>query len=300
MTTTSSAGTAVAPQEVGRAEPPGSYGRQQFLEWVWVHALAIALAVLFVLPFVFVLLTALMSDQQSLTRDLWPSPFAWHNLVDVWHTPGFGTWWRNTIVYAVSGTILTLLSSVPVAYALAYFRFRGRNIAMMVVIATMMLPPQVAIIPLYLVWAQDLHLTGTLWPLIIPMAFGDAFSIFLLRQFMLTVPREYLEAARCDGCGDFRTMVKVVLPMIRPAIFAVGLFQFFYCWNDYFGPQIYTSENPGAWTLSYGLQSFKSAHHTDWNLTMAATVLVMAPVILLFFLAQKAFIEGISLTGVKG
>jgi multiple sugar transport system permease protein len=279
---------------------PGSHRRQRFLEWVWLHALAITLGLLFVLPFVFVALTALMSDQQSLTRDLWPSPFAWHNLVDVWHTPGFGTWWRNTIVYAVSGTALTLLSSIPVAYALAYFRFRGRNVAMMVVIATMMLPPQVAIIPLYLVWAQDFHLTGTLWPLIIPMAFGDAFSIFLLRQFMLTVPREYLEAAKCDGCGDLRTMLKVVLPMIRPAIFAVGLFQFFYCWNDYFGPQIYTSENPGAWTLSYGLQSFKSAHHTDWNLTMAATVLVMAPVIVLFFLAQKAFIEGISLTGVKG
>ncbi len=102
--------------------------------------------------------------------------------------PGFRTWWRNTIIYAVAGTALTLLSSIPVAYALACFRFRGRNIAMMVVIATMMLPPQVAIIPLYLVWAQDLHLTGTLWPLIIPLAFGDAFSIFLLRQFMLTVP----------------------------------------------------------------------------------------------------------------
>jgi multiple sugar transport system permease protein len=279
---------------------PGSGGRQRLLEWVWVHALAIVLALLFVLPFVFVALTAVMTDQQSLTRELWPSPFAWHNLVDVWHTPGFGTWWRNTIVYAVSGTALTLLSSIPVAYALAYFHFRGRNVAMMVVIATMMLPPQVAIIPLYLVWAQDLHLTGTLWPLIIPLAFGDAFSIFLLRQFMLTVPREYLEAAKMDGCSDLRTMVRVVIPMIRPAIFAVGLFQFFYCWNDYFGPQIYTSENPGAWTLSYGLQTFKSAHHTDWNLTMAATVLVMAPVIVLFFLAQKAFIEGVTLTGVKG
>ncbi len=277
-----------------------SYRRQALLDWVWVHALAITLGLLFVLPFVFVMLTALMTDQQSLTRALWPHPFAWHNLVDVWHTPGFATWWRNTIVYAVAGTALTLLSSIPVAYALAYFRFRGRNIAMMVVIATMMLPPQVSIIPLYLVWAQDLHLTGTLWPLIIPTAFGDAFSIFLLRQFMLTVPREYLEAAKIDGCGDLRTMIRVVLPMIRPAIFAVGLFQFFYCWNDYFGPQIYTSENPGAWTLSYGLQSFKSAHHTDWNLTMAATVLVMAPVIVLFFVAQKAFIEGVTLTGVKG
>ena len=92
----------------------------------------------------------------------------------------------------------------------------------------------------------------------------------------------------------------VIVPMIKPALMAVALFQFFYCWNDYFGPQIYTSENPAAWTLSYGLQSFKSAHHTNWNLTMAATVLVMAPVILLFFFAQKAFIEGVTLTGVKG
>jgi multiple sugar transport system permease protein len=277
-----------------------SYRRRRMLEWVALHAFAVALGLLFVLPFVFVVLTALMSDQQSLTRDLWPHPFAWHNLVDIWRTPGFATWWRNTLEYAVLGTALTLLSSVPVAYALAYFRFRGRNVAMMVVIATMMLPPQVSIIPLYLVWAQNFHLTGTLWPLIIPCAFGDAFTIFLLRQFMLTVPRSYLEAAKIDGCGDLRTMLQVVIPMIKPAIAAVGLFQFFYCWNDYFGPQIYASENPAAWTLSYGLQSFKSAHHTDWNLTMAATVLVMAPVIVLFFFAQKAFIEGVTLTGVKG
>jgi multiple sugar transport system permease protein len=277
-----------------------TYRRRRILEWIALHSLGVALGLLFVLPFVFVVLESLMTDQQSLTRDLWPQPFAWHNLVDVWNTPGFSTWWRNTIVYAVSGTILTLLSSIPVAYALAYFRFRGRNVAMMAVIATMMLPPQVSIVPLYLVWAQTFHLTGTLWPLIIPLAFGDAFTIFLLRQFMLTVPLAYIEAAKIDGCGDFRTMIRVVMPMIKPAIAAVGLFQFFYCWNDYFGPQIYASENPGAWTLSYGLQSFKSAHHTDWNLTMAATVLVMAPVIILFFFAQKAFIEGVTLTGVKG
>ncbi|MFT3871410.1 MAG: carbohydrate ABC transporter permease [Nocardioides sp.] len=274
--------------------------RQSMLQWIAVHAFAIAAALFFVMPFVFVGLTALMSDQQTLTRELWPTPFAWHNLVTVWHTHGFASWWRNTIIYATVGTALTLLSSIPVAYALACFRFRGRNLAMMVIIATMMLPPQVAIVPLYLFWAQNLHLTGTLWPLIIPLAFGDAFSIFLLRQFMLTVPREYLEAAKVDGCSDFRALLKVVLPMTRPAIAAVALFQFFYCWNDYFGPQIYTSENPAAWTLSYGLQTFKSAHHTNWNLTMAATVLVMAPVIVLFFFAQKAFIEGVTLTGVKG
>jgi multiple sugar transport system permease protein len=279
---------------------PGDVRRRRALEWVAVHAFAVAAALFFVLPFVFVALTALMSDHQSLSRDLWPHPFVWHNLVDVWRTPGFGTWWRNTLIYAVAGTALTLVSSIPVAYALACFRFRGRHLAMMVIIATMMLPPQVVIIPLYLVWAQDLHLTGTLWPLIIPLAFGDAFSIFLLRQFMLTVPREYLDASKVDGCSDLGALIRVVLPLTRPAIAAVALFQFFYCWNDYFGPQIYASENPGAWTLSYGLQSFKSAHHTNWNLTMAATLLVMAPVIIVFFFAQKAFIEGVTLTGVKG
>jgi multiple sugar transport system permease protein len=202
--------------------------------------------------------------------------------------------------YDVAGTVLTLVSSIPVAYALAHFRFRGRRLAMMMVIATMMLPPQVVIIPMYLVWGKQLHLTGTLWPLIVPLGFGDAFSIFLLRQFLVTVPREYMDAAKVDGASELQVLCRVVLPMCRPAIAAVSLFQFFYCWNDYFGPQIYASENPGAWTLSYGLSTFKSAHHTNWNFTMAATLLVMAPVIALFFLAQKAFIEGVTLTGVKG
>jgi multiple sugar transport system permease protein len=277
-----------------------AYRRRVALEWVAVHSVAIACALFFVLPFVFVGLTSVMSDQQTLTRDLWPQTWQWRNYVDVWHTPGFATWWRNTLVYAVSGTLLTLVSSIPVAYALATFRFRGRNLAMMVVVATMMLPPQVVIVPMYLFWAKQLHLSGTLWPLVVPLAFGDAFSIFLLRQFLLTIPREYIEAAKVDGCGDLRALLRVVLPMARPAVAAVALFEFFCCWNDYFGPQIYTSENAGAWTLSYGLETFKSAHHTNWNLTMAATMLVMAPVVAVFFLAQRAFIEGVTLTGVKG
>jgi multiple sugar transport system permease protein len=284
----------------GEAPLPSPRARSGAFEWVALHAFAVALALLFVLPFVFIALTALMSDQQTLTRDLWPQTWEWHNIVQTWQTPGFGTWWRNTIVYAVVGTTLTVVSSFPVAYALARFRFRGRTLALGLVIATMMLPPQVVIVPMYLVWAQQFHLSGTLWPLIIPMAFGDAFSIFLLRQFLLTIPSEYIDAALVDGCSDFRAMIHVVIPMARPAIAAVALFQFFYCWNDYFGPQIYASENPGAWTLSYGLESFKSAHHTDWNLTMAATLMVMAPVIIVFFFAQKAFVQGITLTGVKG
>ncbi len=265
-----------------------------------MHSLGVAAALFFLLPFVFVVLTSLMSDQQALTRDLWPRDWEFGNYLTVWDTPGFLTWWRNTLLYAGLGTVLSVVSSIPVAYALAKFRFRGRKLSLMLVISMMMLPPQVVIIPMYLFWAQQMDLSGTLWPLIIPMAFGDAFSIFLLRQFLLTIPDEYLDAARVDGCGEVRTLLRVVLPMARPGIAAVALFQFFYAWNDYFGPQIYASDNPAAWTLSYGLESFKGAHHTNWNLTMAATVLVMAPVILVFFFAQKAFVEGVTLTGVKG
>ena len=179
------------------------------LQWVAVHSFAVACLLFFVLPFVFVALTAVMTDEQSLTRELWPHPFQWHNLVDVWHTPGFPIWWRNTLIYAVGGTVLTLVSSIPVAYALAHFRFRGRQLAMMMVIATMMLPPQVVIIPMYLVWGKQLHLTGTLWPLIVPLGFGDAFSIFLLRQFLVTVPREYMDAAKVDGAGELQVLWRV-------------------------------------------------------------------------------------------
>jgi multiple sugar transport system permease protein len=274
--------------------------RRALLHWIAVHSLGIAAALFFVLPFVFVVLTSLMSGSQTLTRDLIPHTWEWDNYTRVLDTPGFLTWWRNTLIYAGLGTVLTVVSSVPVAYALAKFRFRGQRLAMMLVISMMMLPPQVIIIPMYLFWAKQLDLAGTLWPLIIPLAFGDAFAIFLLRQFLLTIPDEYIDSAKVDGCGELRTLVRVVLPMAKPGIAAVALFQFFYAWNDYFGPQIYTSENPAAWTLSYGLESFKGAHHTDWNLTMAATVMVMAPVILVFFFAQKAFVEGVTLTGVKG
>ncbi|MFB6814105.1 carbohydrate ABC transporter permease [Streptomyces sp. NPDC056347] len=274
--------------------------RRALLHWIAVHALGVAAALFFVLPFVFLALTSLMSDQQALTRDLWPHPFEWGNYRQVFETDGFLLWWRNTLLYAGFGTVLTVVSSLPVAYALAKFRFRGRHLSLMLVISMMMLPPQVVVIPMYLFWAKQLDLSGTLWPLIVPMAFGDAFSIFLLRQFLLTIPDEYLDAAKVDGCGELRTLLRVVVPMAKPGIAAVALFQFFYAWNDYFGPQIYASENPAAWTLSYGLESFKSAHHTNWNLTMAATVLVMAPVILVFFFAQKAFVEGVTLTGVKG
>jgi len=210
--------------------------------------------------------------------------------------------WRyalNTTLYAGLATLGLLVSSIPVAYALARLRWRGQNLAFVITLVAMMLPPQVTVIPVYVLWAK-LGLVGSLWPLILPNWLGDAFSIFLLRQFFLTIPEEYLDAARVDGCGELRILTTVVVRMSKPAIAAVALFSFLFCFNDFFGPLLYTIENPDHWTLSVGLAQFRTLYQVQWNLTMAATLIVMAPVIILFFLAQRAFVEGVTLTGVKG
>jgi multiple sugar transport system permease protein len=273
--------------------------RQRRLAWIGKHSLAIALAIMFLTPVVYLVLISVMTSQQALTSDYWPNTWHFENYVRVFEVTPLPRYLLNTVIYAVSATVLMLLSSVPAAYALAKLKFRGRNVMFLTVICVMMLPPQVVTVPLYLMWARY-GLTGSLAPLIIPMLFGDAFCIFLLRQFLLTIPTDYLDAARVDGCGEWRTLLRVVLPMARPGIAAAALFQFFYAWNDYYGPLLYTSENESSWTLSLGLASFHGVHHVDWNLVTAATVLAMVPIVVVFFFAQKAFVQGVTLTGVKG
>lgn len=284
----------------GRAKGPAGRSRaatgRRALIWVGTHAVAIALAIMFMAPLLFMFLTAVMSDEQTLGGDLWPTSWHWGNFAEVL-SGDMLRWLGNSLLYAVLGTVFMLVSSVPVAYALARFRFRGRKVAFVLVITAMMLPPQITVVPLYIVWAR-FELTGTLWPLILPLLFGDAFSIFLLRQFLVTIPRDYADAARVDGCGEFTTMVRVILPMARPALAAVALFQFFFCWNDYYGPLVYAK--PDSWPLAVGIATFRAAHNVEWNLTMAATLLTVLPVIIVFLLAQRAFVRGITLTGVKG
>ena len=292
-----------APVAVGttivRRKPPVAVRRKRFLIAVANHSLLIAAAIIFLLPFVFIVLTSVMTNAQALSPRLWPDPFAWHNFTDVFAKAPMWRYALNTLLYAGLGTLGLLVSSIPVAYALARMRWRGANVVFLVTLVAMMLPPQVTIVPVYVLWAK-LHLVGTIWPLIIPNWLGDAFSIFLLRQFFLTIPEEYLDAARVDGCGEFRILTTVVLRLAKPAIAAVALFSFLFCFNDFFGPLLYTGENSAHWTLSVGLSQFRSLYQTQWNLTMAATLIVMAPVILLFFFAQRAFVEGVTLTGVKG
>ncbi len=282
-----------------RRKPPWSVRRRRFLIGVANHSLLIVAAALFLAPFVFITLTALMTNNQALSPQLWPRPFQWNNFVDVFHQAPLLRWALNTTMYAGLATLGLLLSSIPVAYALARLRWRGREAVFLVVLIALMLPPQVSVVPIYVLWAK-LHLVGTLWPLIIPNWLGDAFTIFLLRQFFLTIPEEYLDAARVDGCGEFRILTTVVLRLAKPAIAAVALFSILYTFNDFFLPLLYVGENPHNWVASIGLSEFRSVHQVQWNLTMAATLIVMAPVIVLFFLAQRAFVEGVTLTGVKG
>ncbi len=290
---------APAPVALARRRPPADVRRRRFLLAVANHSFLIVLAIVFLLPFVFIGLTALMSTQQALSSDLWPHPFRWANFTDVFHKAPFWRWTLNTMIYSGLATLGLLLSSIPVAYALARLRWRGRNAVFMVTLIALMLPPQISVVPLYVMWAK-LHLVGTLWPLILPNFLGDAFAIFLLRQFFLTIPEEYLDAARVDGCGELRILTTVVLRLAKPAIAAVALFSVLYTFNDFFLPLLYVGESSDNWVLSIGLSQFRSLHQVQWNLTMAATLLAMAPVIVLFFLAQKAFVEGVTLTGVKG
>jgi multiple sugar transport system permease protein len=262
------------------------------------HSLLIAGAIAFLAPFAFMVMTALMTDAQSLSSDLWPKPFHWSNFTEVFDQAPFLRYTANSMLYAGLATLGVLVSSIPVAYALSRLRWKGRDAVFLLVLATMMLPAQVTAVPLYVMWSK-LHMVGSLAPVIIPNWFGDAFSIFLLRQFFLTIPEEYADAARVDGCGELRIMLTVIMRLAKPAIAAVALFSFLYCWNDFFGPLLYTGENEHHWTVSLGLSQFRTTYQVHWNLTMMATILFMAPVIALFFAAQKAFVEGVTLTGVK-
>jgi multiple sugar transport system permease protein len=283
-----------------RRKVPNDVRRRRRLVSVANHSVAIFFAVVFLTPFVFVLLTALMTEPQALSRHLWPNPIQWSNFADVFKLQPFARYTLNTVVYSVLATIGVIISSVPVAYAFSKMRWRGRQGVFLLLLATMMLPAQVTIVPLFVIFTQ-LHWIGSLKPLIVPAFFGDAFSIFLLRQFFLTIPEELVDAARVDGANEFQIMWHVVVKLAKPAIMAVGLFQFLYCWNDFFGPLIYAGNNPKIYTISVGLQQFTSIHRgVLWNLQMAASVLFMLPVIILFFFAQRAFIEGVTLTGVKG
>ncbi len=211
----------------------------------------------------------------------------------------FPTYLKNTLVLCVLTVIGTVCSSTLVAYGFSRIEWPGRDKVFLVVMATMMIPFPVVMVPLFTMF-RDLGWIGTLKPLWVPTFFAGAFNVFLLRQFFRTIPKDLSESAKIDGCSEIRIFWQIILPLARPAITVVALFQFMGTWNDFLGPLIYLTDQ-NDFTLALGLQFFQSkSGGTQWHYLMAASTLVVLPVIALFFLAQKTFIEGISMSGLKG
>jgi multiple sugar transport system permease protein len=236
-----------------------------------------------------------------------PHPIHWHNYADLFNSAKFDflLWTRNTLIIVVLSVTGTTFSSAVVAYGFAKIRFKGRGALFAVMLSTMMIPFPVTMVSMFIIyrWLGDhtgIPWLGTFKPLWVPAWFGSAFNIFLLRQFFITIPEDLSEAARIDGCSELGIFFRVILPLARPALTVVALFAFMGTWNDYLGPLIYL-QRPEQFTLALGLQNLQSQHGgTPWHLLMAASVLVILPVLIMFFLAQKTFIEGIATTGMKG
>lgn len=268
----------------------------------------VGVALLCVAPLVWMVSTSLKPSDQTMqtTPTLLPRPvsqtprFAAENYSAVWtdETVNFPLYLRNTLVIAILGTIGMTLSSAIAAYGFARVSWRGRGPLFVVLLATMMVPFPVLMTTLYIIFAK-IGWIGTFRPLWVPAFFGGAFSIFLLRQFFRGLPTELDEAARIDGCSHWGIFWRIAMPLSRPALAVVAILHFTYTWNDFIGPLIYLTHRD-QFTLSLGLQMFQSkAGNTPWNHLMAASVMVVAPVLILFFLAQRTFVEGVSMEGLK-
>jgi multiple sugar transport system permease protein len=265
-----------------------------------IHLTLIALSALFIVPLLLMLSTALKESSQvvSVTPQLIPHPFVWHNFVAAVDAIPFARYFRNTLIIAGLNVIGVTASSSLVAYGFSRIRWPGRDVVFVFVIATMIMPTQVTLIPLYIVF-RNLGWVNTFYPLVVPAFFGDAFSIFLLRQFFMSLPIELNEAAEMDGASEITTFVRCILPLTKPALMTVALFQFLYSWNDFLGPLIYLNSTR-LYTLSLGLESYMGAHFTEWTLLMAASTIITLPIVVLFFFTQRTFVRGISFGGLRG
>ncbi len=268
---------------------------------VAVLVLLVVFGILFLAPFAWMVSTSLkpLNETMSLPPRWIPSRVQWHNYPDAIHA--MGMFWRyagNSLYLCVMTVIGTVLSSALAAYGFSRIEWRGRDKVFLVLLATMMIPFPVVMVPIYGLF-KSLGWIGTLKPLWVPSFFAGAFNVFLLRQFFLTLPADLTEAARIDGCTEFQIFWRIILPLCKPALVVVTLFQFMATWNDFLGPLIYLSDQKD-FTLALGLQSFQSQNGgTSWHYLMAASTLVVVPVLTLFFLAQRTFIEGIATTGGK-
>ena len=254
------------------------------------------------IPLLWLIITSLKTRAQVFTVPLtWiPDPIMWRNYYDAMIYPGFDFFQLlgNSLNYAVLSTLGTVISCAMAGYALARIPFRGRDLLFWITVATLMIPGVATMIPTYIIFRR-LNWVGSYKPLIVPSWMGNAFFIFMLRQFMLGLPWELVDAARVDGADEARIFLSIILPLVKPALLVVTVFNFMGCWNDFFGPVIYVNK-AGKMPLSLGLYTFMTRNQTEWPYLMAAAMIVSLPIFIIFFLAQRTFIEGIALTGLKG
>jgi multiple sugar transport system permease protein len=262
------------------------------------YALLVAGTIAFGIPLFWMVSTSLKPDSELFGGALWPRTAMWSNYARAVESFPFVRYGANTLFLTGVNIVGTVISAAMAGYAFSRLRWPGRDAIFLVLLATMMIPPQVTMIPVFLLF-RWLGWYNTYLPLTVPAFLGGtAFFIFLMRQFFRTLPKDLEEAARIDGCGQLRTFWSVMLPLTKPALATVGIFTFVGVWNDFMTPLIYLSDGD-RYTLALGLQSFVTESLTEWNLMMAASTLVLVPLLALFFFAQKYFVEGIALTGTK-
>lgn len=270
-------------------------------ERIVTYIVLISIALVLLMPFVWMLSTALKPRTQVYVFPpvLIPRPPQWGHFGEAINAFPFFRYLCNTSLIAGMNILGVLVSSTMVAYSFARLRWPGKNVAFMLLLSTMMLPPQVTMIPLFIIY-RSLGWVDTYLPLVIPVWLGGrAFNIFLLRQFFLTVPVELNDAAKIDGCGELGIFRKIYMPLSKPALTSVAVFTFMSEWNDFMGPLIYLNDM-NKYTLTLGLYAFQSEEMVQWNYLMAASVLMLLPCLVVFFFAQKLFVQGITLTGLKG
>jgi multiple sugar transport system permease protein len=266
----------------------------------WAHLWLVLVSGVMIAPLAWMVLTSLKSPEQITTAPYswWPRPWHWENYAEAVRAIPFLRYLTNSVVLCLGSVLGTLVSCSLVAYGFARLRWPGRDLLFGLMIATMLLPWQVTMVPRFLL-IRELGLYDTLGALIVPKFFGEAFYIFLLRQFFLTLPQEMIDAARVDGCSELGVLWRVVLPLARPALATVAVLEFIAAWNDYGGPLLYLND-PERFPLAYGLEQFVSSHSSETHLLLAAAVLFTLPMLVLFFCAQRFFIRGIATTGLKG
>lgn len=283
-------------------KPILSKKQKDTIKAIILHFVLIIASFGFMFPFLWMLFTALKTPNELLQgfKQFFPSDPQWGNFVEAVTRIPFFLYLKNSLLIVGLVVIGTLFSATTAAYAFAKLQWKGRDKWFLVMLATMMIPIQVILIPTYILYDQ-IGWLGTRLPLIVPAFFGGgaAFYIFLLRQFFKGIPRELTESAVIDGANHFQIFFRIMLPLSKPALLTVGLFTFMATWNDYFGPLIFLTKQE-HWTLAIGLRSFQTQFGGQYDLMMAASVLIMLPTLLIFFLAQKSFIEGITFTGIKG